>query len=127
MAIARSKAKVNVVGIVAACENMISGHAYKTGDIISSMAGKTIEIGNTDAEGRLTLADAVYFATSELKVDRVIDLATLTGAVLVALGEEYTGVLTNNSEFLAELKESAKNAGEKIWELPNDEAYKKII
>lgn len=127
MAIARSKAKVNVVGIVAACENMISGHAYKTGDIISSMAGKTIEIGNTDAEGRLTLADAVYFATSELKVDRVIDLATLTGAVLVALGEEYTGVLTNNSEFLAEVKESAKNAGEKIWELPNDKAYKKLF
>ena len=127
MAIARSKAKVNVVGVVAACENLISGHAYKTGDVISSMAGKTIEVENTDAEGRLTLADAVYFATSELKVDRVIDLATLTGAVLVALGEEYTGVLTNNKEFLEEVKVSAKNAGEKIWELPNDPAYKKLF
>lgn len=127
LSIAKSKLKVNVVAVVAACENLISGHAYKTGDIISSMAGKSIEVINTDAEGRLTLADAVYYITSEFKVDRVIDLATLTGAVLVALGEEYTGVLTNNKEFLDELKESAKDAGEKIWELPNDPAYNKIF
>ncbi|MDO5302075.1 MAG: leucyl aminopeptidase [Tissierellia bacterium] len=125
LALAKAQAKVNVTGVVAACENLISGSAYKTGDIISSLSGKTIEVGNTDAEGRLTLADAIYYATSELKVNRVIDLATLTGAAVVGLGHLYTAALTNDEEFYAALTEAAKAAGEKIWPLPNDPAYKK--
>lgn len=126
-ALAKSKAKANVVAVVAACENLISGKAYKTGDIISSLSGKTIEVLNTDAEGRLTLADAVYYATNKLKVDRVIDLATLTGAVLSALGEEYTGAITNNSEFYNEFVVAAEKSGEKVWELPNDKAFKELF
>ena len=122
--LAKAKAKVNVVAVVAACENLVSGKAYKTGDIIPTLSGKTIEVINTDAEGRITLADAIYYTTNELKVDRVIDLATLTGAVLVALGEEYTGAVTNDPEFLAEFKEAADQAGEKVWELPNDKSFK---
>ncbi|MGO3751843.1 MAG: leucyl aminopeptidase [Peptoniphilaceae bacterium] len=123
-ALAKSKAKSNVVGVVAACENLISGKAYKTGDIISSLSGKTIEVANTDAEGRLTLADAVYYTSNNLKVDKIIDLATLTGAVSSALGEEYTGAITNNEEFFEDFKLAASEAGEKVWELPNDEKYK---
>lgn len=123
-ALGKTKAKANVTAVVAACENLISGHAYKTGDIISSLSGKTIEVVNTDAEGRITLADAMYYITNELKVDRVIDLATLTGAVLSALGEEYTGALTNNQEFFDNFQKAADLAGEKVWQLPNDKAFK---
>ena len=125
--IARFGVKENVVGVVAACENLISGKAYKPGDIIGSMSGKTIEVVNTDAEGRLTLADAVYFATSEkgLNCDKVIDIATLTGACTVALGEEYTGALTNDDEFLSALIEGAKLSGERIWQMPADEDFGK--
>ena len=124
-AIAQKKLKVNVVAVVAACENLLSGKAYKPGDIIGSLAGKTIEVDNTDAEGRLTLADAVYYATHELKADRVIDLATLTGACLIALGDEYTGLVTNNADFIQELKDAAQKAGEKIWELPTSKHFEK--
>lgn len=124
--IGRRKPKANVVGIVAACENMISGDAYKPGDIIGSLSGKTIEIGNTDAEGRLTLADAVCYASRELKANRVIELATLTGACLVALGEEYTAAITNDKELLSVVIETAEAYGEKIWELPNDKEFKKL-
>lgn len=123
--LAKAKAKVNVTAVVAACENLISGHAYKTGDIIPTLSGKTIEVINTDAEGRITLADAVFYTSSVLKVDRIIDLATLTGAVLVALGEEYTGAVTNDPEFFGAFKEAADQAGEKVWELPNDKIFKK--
>lgn len=124
-AIAQKKLKVNVVAVVAACENLLSGKAYKPGDIIGSLAGKTIEVDNTDAEGRLTLADAVYYATHELKADRVIDLATLTGACLIALGDEYTGLVTNNADFIQELKDAAQKAGEKVWELPTSKHFEK--
>ena len=93
-AIAKAKVKRNVVGIVAACENLISGSAYKPGDIIGSMSGKTIEILNTDAEGRLTLADALWYAATVVKADKIIDLATLTGACVVALGSANTGAVS---------------------------------
>ena len=126
-AIAKMKLPVNVVAVVAACENMISGDSYKPGDIIGSMAGKKIEVLNTDAEGRLTLADAVYYAVNVEKVSKVVDIATLTGAVLVALGKTMTGVVTNNQEFYQMLQQSADESGEKIWQLPNDEEYKKMI
>lgn len=123
-ALAMNKVKTNVMGVIAACENMISSTAYKPGDIISSMKGKTIEIVNTDAEGRLTLADAIYYATSQENVVKVIDLATLTGACLVALGEKYAGVVTNNQDFYNELVKASEEANELVWQLPNNEYFK---
>lgn len=126
-AIAKSKLKQNVVAIVAACENMISGNAYKPGDIIHSMSGKTIEILNTDAEGRVTLADALWYAVSVEKASKVIDVATLTGACVVALGHIYTGAITNNDLLMADVKKAAKIAGEPIWQLPSHDDYKELI
>jgi leucyl aminopeptidase len=126
-AISKSKLKINVVGVVAACENLISGDAYKPGEIIGSMAGKKIEVLNTDAEGRLTLADAVTYIIREEKAKEVIDLATLTGAALVALGGTTTAVITNNEEFYKELEEASKYTGERVWNLPSFPEYKKLI
>lgn len=121
--LASLKAEINVTAFVAAAENMISGTAYKPGDIIGSLSGKTIEIRNTDAEGRVTLADAMWYATDVAGVDRVIDLATLTGACVVALGDEHTGALTNDQTFMDELKEASDEAGEPIWQMPGNGAY----
>ena len=118
--VATRKLKTNVIAIVGACENMIAGGSYKPGDIISTLSGKTVEVLNTDAEGRITLADSVYYATEKLKVSKVIDLATLTGACLVALAEFYTGAVTNNQEFFNELSKAAKEAGERVWQMPAD-------
>lgn len=126
-AIAKMKLKVNVVAVIAACENLISGGAYKPGDIIGSMGGKTIEVISTDAEGRLTLADAVYYAVSKEKVTKVVDVATLTGAALSALGITTTAVVTNNKEFYGELEEASFKAGEKVWMLPAFDEYKELI
>ncbi|HHV41601.1 MAG TPA: leucyl aminopeptidase [Clostridiaceae bacterium] len=125
LVLGKMKVKANVTGVIAACENLISGGAYKPGDVIRSLSGKTIEIDNTDAEGRLTLADAVYYASKHLNCDRVIDLATLTGACLIALGEEYSAAITNNAAFLAGVKAAAEAAGERVWELPNDKDFAK--
>ena len=125
-ALAQNKVKKNVIAVVAACENAISGGSYKPGDIIGSMAGKTIEVLNTDAEGRLTLIDAVTYIIEKEKVDKVVDVATLTGAVLIALGTEITGVLSNNDEFYNELLVAARRSGEKFWRLPNDKCFKKL-
>ncbi len=125
-ALAENKVEKNVVAVVAACENAISGGSYKPGDIIGSMAGKTIEVLNTDAEGRLTLVDAVTYIIEKEKVDKVVDVATLTGAVLIALGTEITGVLSNDDSFYDELLLASKRTGEKFWRLPNDKAYKKL-
>ncbi|MDU4952024.1 MAG: leucyl aminopeptidase [Clostridium sp.] len=125
--IAEMKLKKNVVAVVAACENLISNDAYKPGDIISSMAGKTIEVVNTDAEGRLTLADAVYYITSRENVNKVIDVATLTGAVLGALGTLTTGVITNDEAFYNDLLSAGKRSGEKFWQLPAFEEYKELL
>lgn len=126
-AIARNKLKKNVVGIVAACENMVSGNAYKTGDIIGSMSGKTIEVENTDAEGRITLADALWYAATVEKADKIVDLATLTGAVLVALGSVNTGALSNDPSLMEAVKTAGDLAGEPIWELPRNEEYKELF
>lgn len=124
-AIASNNLKVNVVGIVAACENSISGRAYKPGDVIKARNKMTIEVDNTDAEGRITLADAVNYGVTEYKPQMIIDLATLTGAVLVALGETYTGAITNNQEAMDEVLKAAKETDEKIWQLPNDNFLRK--
>jgi leucyl aminopeptidase len=112
---------------VAACENMVSGGAYKPGDIIGSMAGKTIEVLNTDAEGRLTLVDAVHYVLDKERVSKVIDVATLTGAALVALGVTTTAVVSNNDVFYRELEKASAKSGEKVWRLPDFEDYKKLI
>ncbi|MGL5634232.1 MAG: leucyl aminopeptidase [Sarcina sp.] len=124
--IASRKLKKNVVAVVAACENAISGEAYKPGDIIGSMAGKNIEILNTDAEGRLTLIDAVNYIIEKEKVASVVDIATLTGAALVALGTTTTGVLANNDEFYAQLQDASVSTGEAVWRLPITEEYKEL-
>ncbi|MGL5380068.1 leucyl aminopeptidase [Clostridium sp.] len=125
-ALAKNKVQKNVVAVVAACENAISGGSYKPGDIIGSMAGKTIEVINTDAEGRLTLVDAITYIIEKENVDKVVDVATLTGAVLVALGEDITGVISNDDAFYDELLVAAKRSGENFWRLPNNKCFKKL-
>ena len=126
-AIAKRKLKIKVVAVVAACENVIGNEAYKPGDIISSMAGKNIEILNTDAEGRLTMIDAVTYAIREEHITEIIDVATLTGAALVALGNDVTAVVTNNDSFYKELEKAFISTGEKLWNLPNFDDYKTLI
>ena len=121
--IAKLRPDVEVHGIIAACENMPSGNAYKPGDIVRAKNGKTIEVDNTDAEGRLTLADALCYAC-ELEVDEVIDIATLTGACLVALGTAASGIMGNNDELTKDIIEAGKKAGEKFWELPMWQEYR---
>ena len=114
--------QVEVHGIIAACENMPSGNSYKPGDILTAKNGKTIEVDNTDAEGRITLADALCFA-EEQKVDEIIDIATLTGACVVALGTFVSGVMGNNQALIDRIIECAYNSGEKYWQLPMYEEY----
>ena len=126
-AIAASKLNRNVTAVVAACENMISGEAYKNGDIIRSMSGKSIEIGNTDAEGRVTLADAIYYTATKENVSSIIDVATLTGAVIVALGSHYTGAVTNDQAMMDEFKLASDLGGEKVWQLPADDDYRDMV
>lgn len=126
-AIAKGKVKRNVVGVVAACENLVDGKAYKPGDIIGSMAGKTIEVLNTDAEGRLTLADALWYTVKEIKADKIIDLATLTGACIMAFADITTGAITNNDELMNDVIEASKLAGEPIWQLPSYDEYKDMF
>lgn len=114
--------QMEVHGIIAACENMPSGNSYKPGDILTAKNGKTIEVDNTDAEGRLTLADALVYAC-ELGVDEVIDIATLTGACVVALGTFVTGIMGNDKELVENLIKTANHVGEKYWELPMFKEY----
>lgn len=126
-AIAKMKIKKNVIAIIAACENSIGANAYRPGDIIKSMSGKTIEVLNTDAEGRLTLIDAIHYAIEIEKADKIIDIATLTGAVLVALGETTTGALSNNDEFYNSFEKAARESDERLWRLPNFPEYGKLL
>lgn len=123
-AIARENLKLNVVAIVAACENLISGTGYRPGDIIGSMSGKTIQIDSTDAEGRLTLADAVYYMVTKEKVHSVVDVATLTGAAIIALGNTTTGVITNNDDLYKRLQGASEQSGERVWQLPSFPEYR---
>ena len=117
------KPDIEVHGIIAACENMPGCDAYKPGDILTAKNGKTIEVDNTDAEGRLTLADALCYAC-ELGVDEVIDIATLTGACMVALGNAASGIMGNNSDFVREIIKMGDLCGEKFWELPMWQEYR---
>ncbi|MDR6224858.1 leucyl aminopeptidase [Desmospora profundinema] len=116
-AIGRLKPHCNVTAVIPACENMINGNGYRPGDVIGSFSGKTIEIQHTDAEGRLVLADGISYAR-RLGATSLVDVATLTGAVIVALGHTTTGLMTNNDEWAGQVKEAARLAGEKMWELP---------
>jgi len=123
-ALAREEVPLNVVAVVAACENLVSGTGYRPGDIIGTMAGKTVLVESTDAEGRLTLADAVHYIISREKASVVVDVATLTGAVIVALGHLTTGVLTNDQDLYARLQEAAHKSGERVWQLPSFPEYR---
>ncbi|MAZ76227.1 MAG: leucyl aminopeptidase [Micavibrio sp.] len=122
--LAARKAKANVVGIVGLAENMPSSNAYRPGDIIKSMDGKTIEVLNTDAEGRLVLIDALTYIQKTIKPKMMIDLATLTGAMMVALGTEYCGAFVNQDKLWDQLNEASSQSGEKLWRMPLDKAYK---
>ena len=121
-AIAQLKPDVEVHFICAATENMISGHAMHPGDILKASNGKTIEVNNTDAEGRLTLADALVYAEKQ-GVDAIVDLATLTGACIVALGKDIAGLWSTDDALTEEMKQAAELAGEKFWQLPMEEKY----
>lgn len=125
--LALNKTKANVVAIVALAENMPSGNAYRPADILTSYSGKTIEVLNTDAEGRLVLADALSYIQKIYKPRLVIDLATLTGAMMVALGNEYCGVFANDDKLWNQIDKAGKGAGEKLWRMPLDAAWKKEV
>lgn len=118
------KPKIKIVGLISATENMPGPRGVKPGDVVAAMNGKTIEILNTDAEGRVVLADALSYAAAKVKPDVMIDLATLTGACMVALGEEIAGVFANDAKLASTLKEAAQHSGEKVWELPLAKEYK---
>jgi leucyl aminopeptidase len=115
-----------VHGFFGACENMPSGNAYRLGDVLVSRIGKTVEITNTDAEGRLVLGDILAYA-NELKPAAMIDLATLTGACIVALGNNYTGAFTTHDELFFDVNESARTAGEEVWRLPLSEHFRDVL
>ena len=125
--LALRKAKVNAIGVVGLVENMPGGNAQKPGDIVKSYSGKTIEVLNTDAEGRLVLSDALSFAEKKFNPKFIIDLATLTGAIIVSLGEEYAGLFSNNDDLSNKIFEASKKIGEKVWRLPLNENYNKLM
>ena len=125
--LALRKAKVNAVGVVGLVENMPGGNAQRPGDIVKSYSGKTIEVLNTDAEGRLVLADALSFTEEKYKPKFIIDLATLTGAIIISLGEEYAGLFSNNDELSKNIFQSSENTNEKVWRLPLHKNYNKLM
>jgi leucyl aminopeptidase len=126
-ALAGRKAKVNVVGVMGLVENMPSGSAQRPGDVVTTMSGQTIEILNTDAEGRLVLADALWYTQNRFKPQAMVDLATLTGAIVISLGQEFAGLFSNNDKLAASLTEAGTATGEKLWRFPLTEAYDKDI
>jgi leucyl aminopeptidase len=125
--LAGRKAKANVVGVAALAENMPDGAAYRPGDILTSMSGQTIEVHNTDAEGRLVLADALWYTQGRFKPKFMVDLATLTGACGIALGSEYAGLMTNDDDLAMKLVQAGHDTGELLWRLPLCEAFDKAI
>ena len=125
--LALRKAKINAVGVVGLVENMPGGNAQRPGDIVKSYSGKTVEILNTDAEGRLVLADALTFTEKKFKPKFIVDLATLTGAIIVSLGSEYAGLFSNNDKLSEQLIESGQYVEEKVWRMPLNKNYDKLI
>ncbi|MBT7942742.1 MAG: leucyl aminopeptidase, partial [Alphaproteobacteria bacterium] len=126
-ALAGRKAKVNVVGVVGLAENMPGANAQRPSDVVTSMSGQTIEVLNTDAEGRLVLADALHYANDRFKPKFIVDLATLTGAIIIALGNEYGGLFSNNDKLSDNLLAAGDAIGEKLWRMPQGEVFDKMI
>ena len=126
-ALSLRKAKANVVGICGLVENMPGGNAQRPGDVVTTMSGQTVEVINTDAEGRLVLADAVTYVQRNYKPATIIDLATLTGAILISLGHEWAGLFSNNEELASELQKAADESGDKLWRMPLAEPFDRLI
>jgi len=126
-ALALRKAKANIVGICGLVENMPGGNAQRPGDVVTTMSGQTVEVINTDAEGRLVLGDAITYVQRNFKPGTIIDLATLTGAILVSLGHEWAGLFSNDEELAAELQEAAAKSGDKVWRMPLAEPFDRLI
>jgi leucyl aminopeptidase len=126
-ALASRKAKVNVVGILGLVENMPDGNAQRPGDVVTTMSGQTVEVINTDAEGRLVLADALWYCQQRFKPKFMIDLATLTGAIIVALGKDVAGLFSNNDELAGKLLAASSATGETLWRMPLPPAYERNI
>ena len=126
-ALALRKTKANVSGVIGLVENMPSGTAQRPGDVVKSMSGQTIEVINTDAEGRLVLADILWYAQQKFQPKKIVDLATLTGAIIVSIGQEKAGMFSNNKDFADELTELGLKVGEEVWNMPVDDSYEKDI
>jgi leucyl aminopeptidase len=126
-ALAARKARVNAIGAIGLVENMPDGNAQRPGDIVKTMSGQTIEIINTDAEGRLVLADVLHYVNTKYKPKFMIDLATLTGAIMVALGQEYAGMFTNDDKLADRLVKAGQATGERVWRMPLGPEYDKMI
>ena len=126
-ALASRKAKANVIGVVGLVENMPDGNAQRPGDIVTTLSGQTVEIINTDAEGRLVLADLLWHVQERYKPRFMIDLATLTGAILVSLAQEYAGLFSNNDELAERLAAAGRTSGERVWRMPLGAEYDKMI
>jgi leucyl aminopeptidase len=126
-ALATRKAKVNVIGAIGLVENMPDGKAQRPGDIVKTMSGQTIEIINTDAEGRLVLADALHYVNTRFEPKFIVDLATLTGAIMVSLGHEYAGLFSNDDKLSERLTKSGQATGERVWRMPMGPEYDKQI
>ncbi len=127
LALAKRKAKVNVIGAIGIVENAIDGNAQRPGDVVKSMSGQTIAVLNTDAEGRLVLADVLWYVQEKFKPKFMVNLATLTGAILVALGKEHAGLFSNNDELSTRIADAGIATGEKVWRMPLTAGYDKMI
>ena len=125
--LAARKAKANVVGVIGVVENMVDGNAQRPGDIVTSMSGQTIEVMNTDAEGRLVLADALWYTSKRFEPKFMVNLATLTGAIIVALGQHYAGLFSNNDELSERLLAAGKSTQERLWRMPMGDEFDKLI
>jgi len=126
-ALAARKAKVNAIGILGCVENMLDGNAQRPGDIVTSMSGQTIEVLNTDAEGRLVLADALWYCNDRFQPKFMVNLATLTGAIMVALGQSHAGLFSNSDELAGRLTAAGLSTQEKLWRMPLGAEYDKLI
>lgn len=126
-ALAGRKAKANVVGVIGLVENMPDGAAQRPGDIVTSMSGQTVEILNTDAEGRLVLGDAIWWTETKYKPAAIVDFATLTGAIIISLAHEYAGLFANDEALAAQLEAAAKASGDLVWRMPLDKAHYDMI
>jgi leucyl aminopeptidase len=126
-AIAGRKINKNVVGVIGLVENMPDGNAQRPGDVVTAMSGKTIEVINTDAEGRLVLADALHYTETRFKPRMMVNLATLTGAIIVSLGKEFGGMFTNSSGLATQLRAAGDQTAEPVWHMPMGAAYDKML